>query len=279
MKVSPSLLKTWMACPLKAKYAYVDGLQEWRINAAAEFGTAVHAGKEHYNNHGDKDAAVQEFLDVWEASLAGPPMDWPNRTSASKYHEKGQEMMQDFFEFRANSSDIVIGAEKRFCVPIGNHEISGIIDELSVDENARVLNIRDYKTGFRPNADQLNLDIQMTSYAWAVAQPEFWIGVEGSDKYVGYPNGEELYDRYKDYQHNVYWFDSRNGREYHAGPRGTTDIVRLYRCIEAIEKAIEAEVFIPNISAQSCKFCDFEEQCTVYLSEDQLNRSIELTQD
>jgi len=275
MKVSPSLLKNWMSCSLKAKFAYVDGLQEWRVNAAAEFGTAVHAAFEHYNNNGDEDAAVQEFLDLWEASLK-QEMDWPRRTSASGYHEKGQAQVHDFVEFRAAANDVVIGAEKRFCVPIGNHEISGIIDEVSVDEHARILYIRDYKTGFRPNADNLSLDIQMTSYAWAVAQREFWVGVEGSDKYTGYPNGEELYEKYKDYEHRVYWFDTRNGKEYFCGPRGTTDIVRLYRCIEAIEASIEAEVFMPNISAASCRFCDFQDQCLIYLNEDQLGRSIEL---
>lgn len=273
MKVNPSFIKTWMNCQQQAKFRYVDGLRDDRISAAAEFGTAVHLAVEDYNTNEDLDHATQVFLDAWEQALT-QDMDWPNRTSPSSYKAKGLTMVQHYHEHREQADDVVIAQEIRFCVPFGRHEISGIIDYLTVDDRREILKIGDVKTGWRPNADQLALDIQFSSYHYAVSRPEFWSGVKGSDKYTGFPNGQELFEKYSQYERRAVWFDIRKPKEYDVGPRGTADLVRLYRCLDSIEAAIEADVFVPDISGITCKWCSYQDICTSYLSETEVGKDL-----
>ena len=274
MKFSPSMIKTWMRCQQQAAFAYIDNIPDDRVNAAAEYGTAVHLALETFNNNEDADEALEVFRQAWD-SADHQKMEYPPRTSFGQYRDKGVKMVEAYIESRQMAPDDIIATEYRFCVPIGRHELSGIVDALTVDGDDH-LKIVDYKTGYRPNADNLHLDIQFTGYFYAAHRKEFWTGIEGSDKYVGLPNGEELFEKYRDAKKSAVWFDTRNTREYDVGPRGTADVVRLYRCLDAIEAAIEAGVFVPNISGDTCKFCSYQDICPVYLSEDQVGKHLEI---
>lgn len=275
MKFSPSMIKKWMKCQQQAAFSYVDKIPDDRVSAAAEYGSMVHLALEAFNNNEDPDEAMAVFRDGWD-NADHQEMEYPPRTSFGQYRDKGIKMVEAYIESRQWASDDIIATEHRFCVPIGKHELSGIVDALTVDEAVRQLKIVDYKTGYRPNADNLHLDIQFTGYFYAVHRKEFWTGVEGSDRYVGFPNGEELFEKYRDYNKSAIWFDTRNTKEYDVGPRGTADIVRLYRCLDSIEAAIEAGVFVPNISGDTCKWCSYQEICPVYLTEDQVGKHLEI---
>lgn len=274
MKFSPSLVKTWMRCPLQAKFRYVDGIPDDSRSGPAEFGTAVHAALEHYNQHGSKGAAEELFERLWEEVIADPEVDMPPRTSFASYRDKGLKMIAEYVESRKWATDVVIAYEHRYCVPFGDHELSGIVDMLSVDEGNRTVNVVDYKTGKKPNTDNLNLDIQFTAYLYATTCREFWTGVDGSDKYVGLPNGDKLYEKYKDFEKVGFWLDLRNAKSYNVGQRGEADLVRLYRCLDQIEKAMELEVFVPDISGDTCKYCAYQEQCPSYLMPDQTGKDL-----
>lgn len=273
MKFSPSLIKNWMRCSLQAKFRYIDDIPE-KPSAAAYFGTAVHGSLELLNGGASEEEVKEYFKKNWEEYSQEPDLTFPYRTSIEGYRDKGLEMLDKFLESRDWSADSVLAMEKRFCVPIGRHELSGIIDVLYVDDGKYKLKVGDYKTGYRPNKNNLHLDIQFTSYMYAVSRKEFWVGVPGSDKYTGFENGEELYEQYKDYEKVGVWFDLRNAKEYPVGPRGQTDIVRLYRCLDEIEKAMEKQVFVPNISGDTCKFCSYQDICPVYLSEEEIGKEL-----
>ena len=82
MKFSASLISRWMTCPLQAKFSYVDDLPQLN-NAAATYGTCVHAALEKYNMNGDVENAIEWFLYYWEnpEELDSVPDVWPKRTS------------------------------------------------------------------------------------------------------------------------------------------------------------------------------------------------------
>lgn len=274
MRFSPSKVKTFMRCQQQAAFRYVDKLEDDRVNAAAVYGTCIHSVLEKVANGVDFDPH-SEFIELWDGSLESIT-DWPNRTSPTSYRDKGLEQITKFLDYFHAVEYRVLGTEIPFCVPFGEHELVGFIDCLAVMEEARLLKILDWKTGWRPNADNLGLDIQFTSYYYGVRQPQFWIGTgEEDDPFAGgFENGEELYEEYKDYAIEGVWFDATKGKEYNVGPRGTADIVRLYRCVEAIEKAYETEVFVPDISGNTCKFCSYTEQCTYYLNPEQIGKGL-----
>lgn len=105
------------------------------------------------------------------------------------------------------------------------------------------------------------MDIQFTVYAYASLQPEFWMGFEDDPKYPPMPNGEELYERFLDMPRKPIWYHLWTNKEILAGERDDDDFMRLYRLILEIVNAIEKEVFVPNISGDSCTYCSFTDIC------------------
>lgn len=161
MKFSPSMIRTWMKCGLQAKFNYIDQIPQQQ-NAAASLGSAVHLALESYNESGDEIAAIELFKDAWDrpAKYDIEPEIWPARTSFGSYREKGIKMLEEYFENYRWSSDNTLAQELRFCVPFGKHELSGIVDQLSVDLAARTIKVIDYKSGYRPAIEGLHLDVQ-----------------------------------------------------------------------------------------------------------------------
>lgn len=103
-----------------------------------------------------------------------------------------------------------------------------------------------------------------TVYYFASLQPEFWLGYD-DDRYKGMPNGLELWEEFKDSPRKVVWYHLLDNKEINAGPRNEDDFGRLYRCIDEIAKAIEAGIYVPNISGSSCIWCDYTDICPVMI--------------
>jgi len=266
MKFSPSMIKSFMRCPMQAKFNYIDGLPQ-KQGSAASFGTAVHLALELYNNTGDVEAAERCFTFAWDHPdhFGIKPEIWNRNTSYGQYRERGIEFVRAYHEETKWSEKNVIATEHRFCVPFRNHLISGIVDILETDKNSNVLKIVDLKTGYRPSSYNLSFDVQFTSYMWAATQKEFWTGFEPEkEKYCGFENGEELFDRFSGSDIVGIWYDLRKAKSYEVGARTEEDYNRLHRCLDQIEKAVELQVFVPNISGDACGICSYQDVCPVY---------------
>ena len=119
-----------------------------------------------------------------------------------------------------------------------------------------------HNTGKRPNKQSLGFDVQFTAYLYAAQQKEFWTGYD--EKYVGLPNGEELYERFKDFEFVGIWSDLKNSKDYPVGPRTESDYDRLAYVLDSISRAIEHEVFVPDISGDTCGICSYQDLCPIY---------------
>lgn len=272
MKVSASLLKTWMKCSVQARYKYIEAIPD-QTNAAATFGSAVHMALELYNNVQSVDKAKRTFLDIWDSPEEFDlSIDmWPPRTSFGSYRERGIEFIDKYHEENKWVKKDVIATEHKFCVPIGDHHISGIIDVLETPHGSKTLKIVDFKTGYRPNSQGLNHDVQFTTYLYAPTHKDFWCGSDvDPEKYTGFPNGEELWEQFKNYEFEGIWYDLRNSKEYNVGPRAQGDYDKLLMCIEQIARAIEMEVFVPDISGDSCGLCSYRDLCPLFSDRNEL---------
>lgn len=264
MRVSASRLDTWMSCPLKAKFRYLDNLPS-KQSAKASFGTCIHAALEHYNKHHHVDTAIAMFKDYWAnpEKLGVTPEYWPKYATFGGLMAQGIDLLREYDAKLKWEDREVIETEHKFLVSFGKHEITGFVDLIEVKKNKRgqdVLRIVDYKTNAKaPYVNALKLNIQFTAYVYASLQPAFWVGA--NTDFPGLPNGEELYERFIDTPRRGIWFQLMQNKEYDAGPRDDTDFLRMYRVCHEIERAIENEVFVPNISGDSCTFCDYQEPC------------------
>lgn len=264
MRVSASRLSTWMTCPMMAKFRYIDRLPS-KQSAKASFGTVVHAALDHYNRHHNVDTAVSMFKDYWAhpEKLGVEPEYWPRYTTYGSLMAQGIDLLREYDAKLKWEDREVIATEHPFLVPFGKHEIVGYIDLLEVKKSKKgveTLRIVDYKTNAKaPYLNALKVNVQFTAYVYASLQREFWVG-NGPD-FPGFSNGEELYERFIDTPRRGIWFQLLQNKELDAGPRDDADFLRMYRVCHEIERAIEHEVFVPNISGDSCTFCDFTEPC------------------
>lgn len=270
MRFSASQLKTWSKCALQGRFRYVDKINRWSKGSSAHMGTAAHLGFETLINGMPLEEAYKEFAKYYDDPKNEP--DYLNRnTTSAGLRTKGLSMVQTFSEFLETYGDdiVSIGSEIPFRVEFGEHVLSGFVDWLYYIPSEDTFVIADHKTGSRPNLDALNLDIQFTTYAWAIEDPIFWTGYldEKTNEVVGgVPDGEELFKVYQNSKLRLVWHDHKNGgKQYDVGPRSDVDFQRLYRLAEMVIRAIETDTFVPTINGDNCTWCDYQDLCPVFI--------------
>lgn len=273
MRVSQNFIKTWMGCPLQAKFRYIDKMGDYRQNAKASFGTCIHNALELYNKTADLDKAIETFKDTWAnpEKLGVAPTQWPKYTTFGGLMGRGIEILKEYDAKQKWDKRLVVATEHPFIVPFGRHELLGYVDLLELRNTAKgytAMRVVDYKTNSKQPLDsQLRLDIQFTSYVYATLQPEFWMGFGTETPAI--PDGERLYEEWLDLPRRPIWYHLWGNKEFDCGERDDQDFKRLYRALNEIEKAMDKEVYVPNISGETCVYCDFTEPCGVPYKKDE----------
>lgn len=199
-------------------------------------------------NH-DIELAKRAFIYYWEhPQLLGEHIDfWHRKTTFTQLQNRGIAMLERYHELAPWKKGRMIGTEIRFEVPIGDHVLKGFIDKLWERPGQKRLEVIDFKTGsYVP--ERLRYNLQFTAYCYATMRPEFWLKV---------PGYEDAYEHYKDWKRAGWWFHARNSKMFNAGERGEDDYRRLRLAVDAMDEAIEKEVFPLDISGSSCGYCPF----------------------
>jgi hypothetical protein len=228
----------------------------------------IHYCLEQYNTtlHGDVEAAVALFEDLWHnpEKLGLNPTVMPHMTSYGGLRQKGPEILRDYARRLRWENRTVLATEHTFLVPFGRHELSGTVDLVEMRRNHKghdLVRVVDFKTNSRkPTMAELAYNIQFTVYTYASLQREFWVG---NGELPGLPNGEFIYNALQNVERRSIWYHLWTGTELDAGTRAEADFRRLHRLCDEIERAIEAGVFVPDISAETCGICPFTEPCGV----------------
>lgn len=266
MKISPSLLKRWMICPLQVKFDMTE-VREGLQNSKTTYGTCIHDALDQYNKTGDIEYAIKRFEYTWEhPEFLDAKIDvWSKYSTYGSLRRNGIELLSQYHDRNQWDDRKIIASEHKFCVPIGEHLISGVVDLLEVKKSSsgrRTLRVVDYKTSSKkPNKFTLSLDVQFTAYVYASLQPEFWMGHESDEKYAPIPDGEQLYQSFLNTDRVAIWYHFMENKEINCGPRDDNDFMRLYRCLLEIQNAIDKDVFVPNISGDSCIWCPYTDIC------------------
>ena len=258
MRFSASMIKTWMDCPKQAHFKKVLKLPEQR-HPKTSYGTCMHDALELYNNCGNIEASVQRFKETWEDdSILGTKIDyWPAGSSWSELRERGIIALKKYHEDNRWETRTIVANELEFLVPFGEHKLHGFVDnlELTGSGSNRELRVIDFKSSsYTPSHLELRMDVQFSIYLYASTCREFWEDV---------PNGMELFEKLENTRRRGIWYSIWNGKMTDVGPRNELDMERLYRVMVEIEKAMEAEVYVPNLKAAPCQFCSYTNLCAV----------------
>lgn len=165
--LSPTKLTTYLACPAKYRWTYVDPRGRWYLRAKSyySFGTTLHHVLERFHDEGDQGVTTtEEVLAAYEES-------WIDAGFAS-----AEEMAEQFGEGKAILERHVVQqlarpreakalfTEKQFRLDLGEFVLIGRVDRVDEHPDGR-LEIVDYKSG-RSNveAESVANDVAMSCY-------------------------------------------------------------------------------------------------------------------
>jgi hypothetical protein len=264
MIIRQSTIRQFTECALRYKFA--DEGQQREQSSAMSFGTVIHECVLFMEVRYDLQAGLDLFDKMWD-NLEDYNLDYdyllPRNTHQS-YRELGRKILRDWWALIQWESDIVLGREYGFSVPLGQHTLNGTVDKWGLRRlkgGEMAVYISDYKTGSKqPTREYLQHDIQFHSYSYATTQPEFWANI---------PNGDALFRQYVDAPRANEWVHLRSTKRIDAGLRNSVHYNRLKYAVDQIELSVALGIFVPDISGATCEFCEFRKVCGLPSREDE----------
>lgn len=218
----------------------------------------------------DVEGACTRFHAMWDDTEAALGDDgridyWERGRSYAKSRIDGERILRDWWHIIQWESDVILGRELYFEVPIGEHTLVGTLDKLALRYNPKldqqVVLISDYKTAAKvPTYEYLEDDLQFAAYGYASTQPEFWTPI---------PNGEALFRQLKDAPRWGEWVHLKTPRRMDAGIREQRHFNRLRMAVDAFAASVDLRIFVPNISGESCKYCAHRKRCGLFPIEEE----------
>lgn len=264
MLVRQSTIRQYMECALRYNFASQGAPREQ--SSAMSFGTVIHEAVLHMEVQGSLEAGLALFTLMWDdLDTHGLGYDYLiPRNSHSGYRDLGHKILFDWWALIQWESDIVLGREYQFSVPLGEHTLTGTADKVALRRlkgGVMAVLISDYKTGAKqPTRDYLQHDIQFHAYSYATTRPEFWADI---------PHGAELFEQYRDAPRANEWVHLRSTKRIDAGFRSQVHYNRLKYAVDQIEQSAALGIFVPTISGSTCEFCEFRKVCGLPSREDE----------
>lgn len=175
--LSPTRLTTYIACPVKYMWTYVDprGRRYLRAKSYYSFGTTLHRVLERFHDEGDvgvttKGDALRIFEENWVD--AG----YRSQEEMEQAQGLGREILENHIEqtLAKPTGGRVLAVERRLRTDLGDFALLGVVDRLDEyppDESSPSgrIDIVDYKSGRRSiTSEDVRGDLAMGTYALLV---------------------------------------------------------------------------------------------------------------
>jgi putative RecB family exonuclease len=248
--LSYSQINTYMSCPLKYRFSYIDGLEPDFTPSALHFGHAVHSCIQAFLQSSleadplRSDQLVDIYRQEWRG-LEGPPVRYSKRESEESLFNTARQVFTLFTEQHDPAIE-VIAVEEGFKIDLTTFSadcpgdmppLMGYVDAILKNGSTALV---DYKTSSRkPNGD-VNA-MQLVAYSLAALD-------------LGYdPN--ELQYRYD-------YLLKTTKPELVSFPVAINDNdrTRFVKTTARVWKAIQSYIFYPNPS-YLCGFCAYQRHC------------------
>lgn len=171
--LSYSQVSTYLTCPLRYRFQYVELVPPAFTPAALAFGSSVHeAVAAYYQSRLEGDILrADQMLDVYRDTWRGAEgVKFFNGDNEQSLMEKAQQLIAVFHE-RVDPHVTVLGVEEFFEVQLAQEvpPFHGYIDLIEEDQDGRVT-VVDLKTASKKLADSaVHANIQLTAYSIGAA--------------------------------------------------------------------------------------------------------------
>jgi putative RecB family exonuclease len=247
--ISPSRLNCWIACPLKFKFRYLDGLRT-PTTPSLFVGKVVHAALETYYRHRQLgltlDAAdlTERILGSWGPAVDAEKMTFVSTAEEQALQQKSVDLVGAYLTQAPKDEmpqAVEVTLESPLVDPVTGEDLGipllGVVDLILDAEEGAV--IADFKTSSR-SSEPLEIvhEIQLTSYAWLFRQVSPWPEA-----------GLQIRSLIKTKVPKV---------EFHAYPaRGEGHFRRLFSVIREYLDALDSGRFSfrPGFGCSMCDFC------------------------
>ncbi len=237
--LSFSQIEAFNNCPLQYRYRFLQKIPVPQ-RAAQSFGDSVHKTLRDFYEKlkiGQK-VNKNDLLSLFENNWSS--LGYENKAHEVKTKKEGIKMLEEFYK-RADLKIVPKDLEKSFSLKMTpDLKIVGKIDR--IDENNGKLEIIDYKTGKVSQQKDIDQSLQMTIYALAISDKEFY------------------HQKPEDLLLSFYFLETQ---EKKSTQRTTPDLEKAKEGI--IEKAKEiAKSDFPAKPGPLCAFCDFKLICEAW---------------
>lgn len=251
--ISYTQISTYIICPLKYRFQYIDRI-EWPFKPAGLiFGSCLHKVLEHFYT-GKKEGRDIKFKELWsifEGSWTKEQNSKPvlyNSDSEKQLFAAAEKLLKLVPE-KTNSNKIM-AVEKDFLIELVNNEtgeilplpLKGKIDLIEKDKEGTIT-VVDHKTADRKfTKDKVTQDLQLSCYAAVMHH----YGMDEQNKI--------------EYRFDVYLKNKNPEIVSYTSERKKEDIITFFHTASNVIKCISNNVFYPN-KGFFCTECVFKESC------------------
>ena len=176
--ISPSRLSTWLACPLKFKRKYLDGIRP-PTSPAAFLGKVVHRGLEHYYRHRQlgitlaHEDVVGRLVEYWPASAADDGMSFLSVAAEQALQTQATSLVKAYLRqvpsIEPRPVAVEVALEAPLVDPASGEDLGiplvGIVDLVLPGDDGSL--IVDFKTTSRSSEpSEITHEIQLSCYAF-----------------------------------------------------------------------------------------------------------------
>jgi DNA helicase-2/ATP-dependent DNA helicase PcrA len=186
--LSYSRVSTYENCPLAYKFSY-----ELKIPGKPKpyfsFGNTVHHSLCQFLE--DVRAGKEPSLDDLKKAYCE---NWLSEGYALKsqeegYRREGETTLESFYQRYQSTKVIPLYLEWKFTVPVGNHFLTGFVDRID-PLGEGTCSVFDYKTGKPRTQKDVDADLQLTTYAYAVRES---LGLRAGKLSLYFLNTDEIF--------------------------------------------------------------------------------------
>lgn len=241
---SPSKLTTYMDCPLKYRFSYIDRIKK-PDNIEPFVGTVVHAtlrevidARRRYDKELSFDDAALIFERIWNEGWKDDIVIRKEYLAPDDYKKQGLKYLEKFFQMEESRDHWEVAALEKGCgfdIPETGRTMGGYIDRL--ERSGNDFRIIDYKcTDYVMSQEKADRDHQLGIYELAIREQ--------------YPEAEEV---------TLEWYLLGAG-EVASSSRTADQRDELERKIIRMVQAIEADSEYLPLGNRWCP-CEYEEEC------------------